>query len=203
MRDRSMLTIGMMLWLVTSTGGVSDGAEGASFRVGLNTKPLIGHPAGPFSLVLVVTDGSGIGEANNTVTVSDVDLGGGSTLGAPLLLGGASGGLATVVTITDGAFLNLFSEAFEPGNTLRFTLSMTTNDNEGETPDRFALSIVDGSGTPIATLAPAGDFLLGIDLSSRGGAPEVHRGDASRPPFAGGSIALRKPRFAPALHRPR
>lgn len=50
-------------------------------NISLNTAPLVGHPAGPFSIFLVFTDGDGIGDGNNTVTISNVTFGGGSALG--------------------------------------------------------------------------------------------------------------------------
>jgi hypothetical protein len=198
-----MWRTGVVLWLVALSAPVSHSADSVTFHVALNTQPLIGHPAGPFSVVLILTDGSGLGDANNAAMISDLDLGGGSALGSPLVLGGASGALDAGVALTDGSFLNLFAQAFLPGRRLRFTLSLTTADDDGDTPDRFVLFLVDGSGTPLATLAPAGDFLVGADLTSAARSPEAHRGDASRPPFDGDPIALRRPRIRPTFHRRR
>src|ERR1039457_6856102 len=73
----------------------------AIYQVTLDTSSLVGHPAGPFYVYGTFTDGSGIGDANNTVTMSDFTFGGGSALGSPLVFGGASGSLATGVPITE------------------------------------------------------------------------------------------------------
>jgi hypothetical protein len=39
------------------------------------------------------TDGSGVADGNNTVTMSNVDFGGGRASGSPTLFGGANGTL--------------------------------------------------------------------------------------------------------------
>src|ERR1700680_1459779 len=85
------------------------------YDVTLNTTPLVGHPAGPFYVEFAFTDGSGFGDANNTVTMSHFTFGGGSSLGSPVVFGGASGSLETGVTMTDSSFLSLFTEQFAPG----------------------------------------------------------------------------------------
>jgi len=61
-----------------------------------------------FSLDFQLTDGSGTGDANNTVILSDFGFGGGTAVGNPNLTGGATGDLASTVTLTDTAFLNDF-----------------------------------------------------------------------------------------------
>ena len=145
----------------------------------LDTAPLIGDPAGPFSVFLVFIDGSTIGDANNTVTVSNVQFGGGSGLGNPFVFGGASGSLETGVSITDSSFVNLFIEGFTSGTQLTFTLGLTSNDDLG-IPDRLAFSILDNTGTPIPTLAPAGDYFWGVDIHSTGPVFDAYASDLSR-----------------------
>src|SRR5207247_2002888 len=120
----------------------------------LDTAPLVGHPAGPFSVLFVFIDGNGIGDANNTVAINNVAFGGGSSLGSPVVFGGASGSLGTAVTIIDNSFLSLFTEQFAPGLQLSFSLGLTTNDDVSGTPDRLTFSILDNSGIPLPTLAP-------------------------------------------------
>ena len=71
------------------------------YNVTLNTVPLVGHPAGPFYIELAFTDGGGVNDANNTVSLSNFNFGGGSALGSPLVLGGASGSLETGISIVD------------------------------------------------------------------------------------------------------
>ena len=95
------------------------------YNVTLDTSSLVGHPAGPFYVFGEFTDGNGIGDANNTATLSSFTFGGGSALGSPLLFGGASGSLETGVTITDSSSLSFFAEQFAPGLQLDFSLDLT------------------------------------------------------------------------------
>lgn len=162
-------------------------------NVTLDTTPLMGHPAGPFSILFVFTDGDGIGDSNNAVTINNISFGGGSALGGSFQFGGASGSLAGGVTIDDSFFLSLFSEAFVPGNQLTFTLSLTTADDAGGIPDRLTFSILDALGSPIPTLAPAGDFFLGADLGSAGAVLEVFGSDPSRAPSVGSAVSIAAP----------
>jgi hypothetical protein len=163
------------------------------FNVTLNTMPLVGHPAGPFSVFLVFTDGDGIGDANNTATISNINFGGGSALGGPILFGGASGSLETGISITDSSFLSFFSEPFSPGSQLSFSLALTTADDLGGTPDRLTFSIVYNFGSPIPTLAPAGDFFLGADLGSTGPIFDAYGSDPSRAPTDGNPVSISAP----------
>src|SRR5688572_13502410 len=81
------------------------------FDVSLDTTSLAGHEAEPFSAFFQLTDGSGTGDANNTVTISQFGFGpGGGPAGAPAVAGGGSGNLASSVTLTDSAFLNTFMQ---------------------------------------------------------------------------------------------
>jgi PEP-CTERM motif len=166
---------------------------GMIYNVTLNTAPLVGHPAGPFYVELTFTDGSGIGDANNTVTLSNFNFGGGSALGGPLVFGGASGSLETGVTIVDNSFLSLFSEQFAPGLLLSFSLGLTSNDDAGGTPDGFTFFLLDSSGVPIPTLAPFGDYFIGADLGSTGPVFNVYGSDSSRPLSVGNPVSFAAP----------
>jgi hypothetical protein len=155
--------------------------------VSLTTTPLIGHPAGPFSLAFQFTDGSGVGDANNTVTLSTFSFGGGGASGVPTLFGGATGDVSSAVTLTDSAFLNFFIQPFTPGNLLTFTLSSTTNADAGGTPDEFAFSILDNSGMEIPTLGgPQFDVFVVVDLSSSMPAMQTFASDPTRSLAGGG-----------------
>src|SRR5207245_11083515 len=82
---------------------------GIVYNVSLNTSPLIGHAAGPFSLGFQFNDGIGTGDANNTAVLSAFQFGvGGSAAGVPTLFGGATGSLASGVTLTDSSFFYAF-----------------------------------------------------------------------------------------------
>ena len=169
------------------------GSSTSSYDVVIDTSPLVGHPAGPFSIFLGFTDGSGIGSMRASITVTNVNFGGGSLVGeSPMIFGAASGDLMTGVEITDASFLSLFSQGFTAGNTLRFTVSLNTAGDDSEIPDRLSFYILDSSARPIPTLAPAGDFLFAIDVRPAGGSPEVFGSDPSRgsPPIEPPQITL-------------
>src|SRR5947209_858134 len=87
--SRLIALVGVMLSASVSQAGVV-------YDVSLNTSPLIGHAAGPFSLAFQFNDGSGAGDSNNTAILSAFQFGaGGSASGLPSLFGGASGSLAS------------------------------------------------------------------------------------------------------------
>ena len=167
------------------------------YDVTLNTTPLVGHPAGPFYVELAVTDGSGVGDGNNTVSLSSFFLGGGSALGSPFTFGGVSGSLENGVTITDTSFLNVFSEQFTPGLQLSFSVDMTSNDDLGGIPDGLTLYILDSSGVPLPTLAPFGDYFLGADISSSGPNFSLYGSDPSRAPSDGNPVTIAAPTITP------
>src|SRR5206468_1506217 len=103
-----------------------------------------------------------------------------------------TGNLGSAVLFSDSTFLSFISESFTPGSRLRFTLTITTSEDDGEFPDRFTFAILDRSGTPIPTLAPAGDSLFGFDLPSSANV-DAFATDQSRGPVAGGPIAIDAP----------
>src|SRR5579875_734356 len=88
-------------------------------NVSLNTSPLTADSGGgPYSLDFQMIDGSGTGDANNTITLSNFAFGGGSVSGAPVITGGVSGDLTSSVSLTDSQFFNEFTEGFKPGESL-------------------------------------------------------------------------------------
>jgi hypothetical protein len=169
----------------------------AIYKVTLDTVPLVGHPAGPFYVELAFTDGSGIGDANNMVTLGNVNFGGGSAFGGPVVFGGATGSLETGVTITDSSFISVFSEVFVPGLQLSFSLDLTSNDDADGVPDRLTFYMLDNSGVPLPTLAPAGDYFLGVDLRSAGPVFDVWGSDTSRAPSVGNPVSISAPTVTP------
>jgi hypothetical protein len=157
MRARLIGLIVLMLLLVSA----SESAATTIYLVTWDTSPI--QAAGDFSLDFQFLDGDGV--QNNTVVLSDFSFGaGGSASGAPSLLGGASGDIATTITLVDQIFFNAFTQPFTPGSLLSFTLSLTTNGTGLPAPDRFALGIIDSSGFSLPTTGLAEEF-LGIDLS--------------------------------------
>lgn len=118
--------------------------------INVDTTSLMGR--GMFYLAFQLTDGSGSGDANNVVTVSGIKFGGGSVVGPPNLLGGASGTITSAITLTDSKVLNWFIQQFTPGTQFAFQLATTTNlDSTGN--DQFSFSILDSAGQELATQA--------------------------------------------------
>jgi hypothetical protein len=137
-------------------------------NVSVNTSSL---PATPGSeVVFELNDGSGLGDANNTATLSGFSLGGGlaGAVDAVNSMGGYSGDLGSGVSLTDSSFTNLSGQFFTPGSTLSFTLDLTTNVDAGGFPDQFSMFVYDPNGNPIAaTTDPTGfDSLLTINVDS-------------------------------------
>src|SRR5215831_4272177 len=107
------------------------------YDITMNTTPLIGHSASPFSVEFQLNDGSGTGDSNNTAILNDFLFNGGGPAGSPTLNGGANGNLTSGVTLTDHSFFNQFIQSFTPGSALSFRLSLSTNIDSGGTPDQF------------------------------------------------------------------
>lgn len=167
------------------------------------TSPLVGDPAGPFSLDFQLNDGSGTNDGNNTAVLSGFTFGsGGGAVGSASLVGGASGDLGSSVMITDGSFLNEFTQGFTPGAQLRFQLSLSTNVDDGGTPDQFTLAILDSGGAQLPTLSFF-DVFVEIDLDSNDPAIQTFGSDTSRNSLAGGApINLAEPTFTAVSSTP-
>jgi hypothetical protein len=151
--------------LLFTLGARTSFASGISVNVSIDTS---GLPTGPGSeIFFIFTDGSGTGDANNTATLTNFALGGG-TVGAVDLsnFGGISGDISSTVSLTDSSLINVFGETFSAGSSLSFLLNLTTNLDAGGTPDRFSIEILDPSLNPISTSDPATGNLLAIDLDS-------------------------------------
>lgn len=137
------------------------------FSVYLNTSSLVGNPAGPFSLDFQLNDGSALGDGNNAVTLSNFQFGGGSAVAGATTSGGASGDLASAITITDtDPTLNDFYQGFLPGNWLSFNFTLSTNLDSGGTPDLFSFAILDGNLMNLATQSLGSDNFLEINIDS-------------------------------------
>jgi PEP-CTERM motif len=140
-----------------------------SFNVTLDTSGLVGNVNAPFSAAFIFTDGSGLGDANNTVLLSGFTFGGGSAglVNSNLSFGGESGSLASGVSLTDSSgFFNAFVSAFTPGSALSFTVAMTTNVDSGGTPDQFSFSLLESCPSTATTCnnVPTSDLITGVNL---------------------------------------
>ena len=134
-------------------------AHAASLNFTVDTS-LLG--AGNWALQFQMTNGSA--GAVNSAVLSNFNFGGGSAAGGATLQGGASGSLASGVTLNDTpAFLALFTESFTPGSTLTFNLT-TTENFTANPPDFFGMAIL-SNGTPIPTSHLA-DQLIAISFEN-------------------------------------
>lgn len=188
-----MRILSVSRWLMTagicSLAVLTANAAPITYNISLNTAPLAGHPAGPFSLNFQLTDGSGSNDANNTVTLSGFQFGpGGSAAGSAMRAGGVTGSLTSTVTLTDSAFLNSFTQQFAPGNRLSFMALVTTNVDAGPQPDEFSFAILDRTGVELPTISSFFDVFATIDINSPTNATvRTFASDPSRIPAGGGS----------------
>src|SRR5579864_6454777 len=145
------------------------GCPAALIQVTLDTTPLIGHPAEPFSIAFSLVDGSGTGDGNTTVTLSNFTFGagGGAPFGPSADGPGTSGDLTSSITLNDSdPVSNDFSQEFTQGTQFVFNLSFVTT---GSDSDTFLFGITDSSGNLIPTLDPLGeDVLLRAIIDSSG-----------------------------------
>jgi hypothetical protein len=128
----------------------------ADVIVTLDTTPLQ-SVGGTWYLDFQLADGDGV--ANNTVGISGLSLGGGSTAGAATLNGGASGTFPALM-LTDSDFFNEALIPFVAGSMVTFVLSDTNNFAGGFFPDTFTWAVLDGSSNSIVT----NPFSLGAGL---------------------------------------
>jgi hypothetical protein len=173
--------------LIALLGMVAPAHATVTYSVTLDTAPLIGHPAGPFSIAFQLADGSGTGDGNNAAVIGGFQFGaGGAPTNTPTVFGSAFGTLSSEVSLTDSSNLNFFAQTFTPGNTLTFSVSVTTNADAGGILDEFTFSILDNTLTPIPTMAGAPlDVFLSINLTPK---PiiQIYASDVSRTPAGGG-----------------
>lgn len=143
---------------------------------------------GPYSLAFEFADGSGTGDGNNAVTMSNFQFGpGGGIVGAPFTSGSASGDLSTSVVLTDAQFGNVFFQGFISGTILQFDLSLTTNVDLGGIPDELIMSILDSSFSPLPTTSSSPLFpLLLVDIDSPNPTVQTFGTDRNQQPAAGG-----------------
>ena len=156
----------LMLALVLAANPRPAHADIITGSVSLDTSAL----SGPFELAFIFTDGSGTGDANNTVTLGNFLFGAGGSAGtvdASLSFGGESGDLTSGVSLIDSFFLNIFASSFTPGSLLSFDFGLTTNVDAGGTPDQFSLVLLQADGSVVNTEDPSGaNSLLTVNLDS-------------------------------------
>jgi hypothetical protein len=147
---------GISVALLLSVGALAK-ADVLEYGFNVNTSALQG--LGTFSLAFQLSDGSGTGDGNNTVTLSNFIFFGGGFVGNSTDFGGATGNLSSgtaSLTDTDPAF-NALLQGFNPGSALSFAFTFTDNADVGFGPDLFTVSLLDPLGNGIPTLDPSGD----------------------------------------------
>jgi hypothetical protein len=153
---RHLPALGCVLLVV---GALAAGTAHA-FPVAINTSAHSGKAA---TLAFDLIDGDGI--ANTTVTISSFSTDG--TLGSASSVGGVSGSLPGVVTLSDSAFFNELLQAITLGSTVSWDLSIATSAANANPPDAFSFFLLEADGvTPLfKTTDPTGaDALLVIDI---------------------------------------
>jgi hypothetical protein len=80
---------------------------------------------------------------------------------------------------------------------LSFQLGLTSNDDSSGVPDGFTFYILDSSGVPLPTKAPAGDYFLTAALHSSGPVFNVYGSDPSRSPSVGNPVSIPAPVATP------
>ena len=119
------------------------------------------------------------GTGANTVTLSNISLGGGSSGAVDLLAttGGTSptNNLASGISLNDSAdFLTVFAQTFSAGSSLSFLMDLTTN-VVSPNPDQFSIEIADPNSNLIPTSDPTGfDNLFTINLDSANPTPNIY-----------------------------
>jgi hypothetical protein len=158
----SLLTSLAVAFCGTLLSGVPPAAHADEILdVNINTSSLQGQAGS--ELYFVLTDGSGLGDGNNTATMNGFSLGGG-TAGAvdPFsTFGGVTGDMGTAVSMTDnsGTGVNEFGQLFSPGTNLAFTLDVTGN-VDGAIPDGMFAYLSDPNGNFLPTSDPSGQNSL-------------------------------------------
>jgi hypothetical protein len=136
---RNLFRIG---WLVLIAGQLFADTV-YSVSIDTSTLPSI---SGPYQIYLSLIDGSGTGDANNTVTLDGFSCTGISLSGCP----------SGVQTLTDYSFFNTTDFDFTAGGELNFLVGLTGNLDANLVPDSFQLSILEGNLNPLPTTDPSG-----------------------------------------------
>jgi hypothetical protein len=160
---RNILKSSILAVLVVVLGSTTARADSESAIITVNTSGIEG--LGTFSLAFQLADGSGTGNADNTVQLFNFNFGGGSASGSPLLFGGATGSVGSGFSLTnsDPSF-NAAIQGFVPGAQLTFDATFT-NITDTPFPDLFLVSILDPSLNGIPTLDSVYDSFITITLN--------------------------------------
>ena len=143
--------------------------------VTVNTTSFVGS-TNPFEVYFSLTDGSGTGDGNNTVTLSGFSFGsgGGARTVDTANTSNAAGDLQSGVTMNDAGFYDGFAAFFTPGSSLSFTIADAFTSLDSPTPDMLSFALVD-NGALLTTNDPSlSDNLLTLTLDSASGTTAVY-----------------------------
>lgn len=177
--------------------GASPASAGTIYRLLLNTSSLESHAAGPFSIDVQL-----VGTVGNSAIFGNFAFGVGQPLGGPTLAGDTSGDLASGFMLDDHtSFFNEFIQAFAPGKSLSFTMTITTQQDPNAFPDLVSFAILDRTGTEIPTLGlstTGSDVFLMANIDSDRPRLLLFGSDATRAPSGGGPpISMDAPVITP------
>ena len=148
----------------------------SSYQVDLATGNI---PAivGNYSFYFEVLSGTG-DYGNSTAKVDQFGLGGGALSGPPTFGGSASGDPLAGLTLTDSdPGGNSVLQYFTPGQSLTFTVTLTTiyspaeDPSLGGTPDQFSFGIYSDSGDISTTAGDGSSFLQVLFVGNNGESP--------------------------------
>lgn len=159
----SILKTSILATAVLLIGTVTSMAAPITYQVTLNTTSL--ETLGTFSLVLQLGGGSQIG--NNTISLSNFNLHGG-TPGTVTDFGGAIGSMPSNGSITDSdPTFNAMLQNFTAGTSLSFWFTDSNKADTGGIDDHFTIQLLDSSMNPVTTFDPSGNGSL-LDLTLDG-----------------------------------
>jgi hypothetical protein len=145
-----VIVVTVVMVLLCSAQTYAD-AIGTTFGVSFDTSSL--RSLGPLDLAFVLTDGSGTGDSNTTVKLTN------------FLFDSGSG--PSTESLVDSQFFNQILAPFSPGDKLSFKVQILSSSIDQPTPDLFQFAILQASGLPLQTTDPSGlDTLVTVDVTS-------------------------------------
>ena len=167
MHRKNLIRLLVLLGFAVFTVGQLPALADTVVSVAVDTSSIASTPGA--EVFFILTDGNGIGDANNIAAVSNFAFGPGTpgAIDALNTTGGVTGNLSAGLSLVDSAFLNVFGQLFTPGTSLSFNLDLTSNVDNGGTPDQFSMIVLDANGNPIPNTDPNGfGDLLVININS-------------------------------------
>jgi hypothetical protein len=196
--SRAILVPGLALLAVVLARPPLARAGSITETVTVNTTSFVGS-TNPFEVFFSLTDGSGSGDGNNTVTLSGFSFGSGGSAGAVDTgnTSNAAGDLASGVTMNDANFSDSFAAFFTPGSSLSFTIADAFTSLDSPTPDMLSFALVD-NGALLTTNDPSlNDNLLTLTLDSASGTTAVYTdqnaSDSVGTPTVGSPVSAPEP----------